>query len=204
MSSRFASTLAAHAGFSATSILRSAFGPSEPPPSPSPSSTISDDLGRRRRRRRHRPPPHRCLGDDDDAARVRAALPWLDHLHVLVADLYASGGGEGTDYRRRPRVGRRSTSTTDDDVAAVRLARDVSFEDPIVRHAGASEVERAFRGRLRARPWGGDVKTVLEFVEVEASDEGICGGGGGGRAHRHPLLDISPSPPKVVVTYRLS
>ena len=215
MSSRFASTsilrsaLAAHAGLSATSLLRSTFGPSEPPPS----LTIPDD-----RHRRHRPPPHRRLGDDDDdddAARVRAALPWLDRLHVVVADLYAKGGGEGTDYRRRPSAGRRSTTTTDDNdenddyVAAVRLAQDVSFDDPIVRHAGASEVERAFRGRLRARPWGGDVETVLEFVEVEASDDGICGGGrlgggGGGRAHRHPLLDISPSPPRVVVTYRLS
>ena len=229
------SALAAHAGLSATSLLRSTLGPpSMPPPLLSSSSSsssaaaaaemtpVSDDPPRRRRRHsRPRPDSHR-LGAEEATAGARGALPWLDRLHAVVTDLYASGGGGGagewTDDRGRAGGGRPASSgglrreydDDDVDVATVRLGRDVSFEDPIVRHMGDAEVGRAFRGRLRARPWR-DVETVLECVGVEASDDGICGGAamrGGGRdaRHRHPLLGIiSPEdPPRVVVTYRLS
>jgi hypothetical protein len=183
---------------------------------------VSDDPPRRRRRHsRPRPDSHR-LGAEEATAGARGALPWLDRLHAVVTDLYASGGGGGagewTDDRGRAGGGRPASSgglrreydDDDVDVATVRLGRDVSFEDPIVRHMGDAEVGRAFRGRLRARPWR-DVETVLECVGVEASDDGICGGAamrGGGRdaRHRHPLLGIISleDPPRVVVTYRLS
>ena len=212
------SALAAHAGLSATSLLRSALGPPSMPPSSSSSSSSSsvaaaaatpdgDDPPRRRRRHsRPRPDPHRPGAGGESTAGARAALPWLDRLHAVVADLYASGGGGGgTDDRGRAGGGRTATEggllrsgDADADVATVRLGRDVSFEDPIVRHAGDAEVGRAFRCRLRSRPFR-DVETVLECVGVEASDDGICGGGG-----VRDVGIISPDPPRVVVTYRLS
>ena len=65
---------------------------------------------------------------------------------------------------------------------------------------------RTFRGRLSTRLWR-NVKTVLECVGVEASDDGICGSGARRDAqHHHPYLGIIllEDPPRVVVTYRLS
>lgn len=57
----------------------------------------------------------------------------------------------------------------------VQTGNVVSFENPIVSYAGVGEMERAFRGRLLSHPQN-DVKTVLECINVEASEDSICGG----------------------------
>jgi len=89
----------------------------------------------------------------------------------------------------------------------VKLAKDISLENPIVSYSGISEVDRAFKGRLFLHPQS-DIKTVLECITVEASEDSICGGQ---EEHTQHFLGIPPSisshsssPPKVKVTYRLS
>jgi len=141
------------------------------------------------------------------------ALPWLDQLHSVIANMYIIGGIK--------KCGCSSDSSFQqhqhNNVTMVQIGENVSFENPIVSYAGVGEVERAFRGRFHLHPQN-DVKTVLECVDVEASDDSIiCGSAGAGadqsqtqtQHHLHPLnpqFGISPSssPPSLKVTYRLS
>lgn len=95
----------------------------------------------------------------------------------------------------------------------VQIGKDVSFENPVVSYAGVGEIDRAFRGRSFLHPQN-DFKTVLECINVEASEDSICGGGDAidQQQHRHPqhsLVGIpstinASAPPKVKVTYKLS
>lgn len=234
MSSRFASAsvrsaLAVHASLSATSVLSSTFGERDEGTIPMVASGLAaggrecrnnrprGDLPNSRRHRRwsyYESNRRWVIDDETTTIDIRAALPWLDRLHAVVVELYAGGGGGGEDDDEEEPVHDHVREHHDVSSTVVRLGRDVSFEDPIVRHSGAMEIERAFRGGViaidrRRRPWWGKkgddevVETVLECLGVEASDDGICGGGEGGR--RHPLVGmISLTPPRVVVTYRLS
>lgn len=207
-SSVFRSALAAHAGLTATSLLRAvAFSNNDEQLLQSLSPSV---------------------GTDDTAL---DALPWLHQLHNVVVDLYSSGEGMTTtrrtaiDYRQY--YGERALpptlSSRRDDVSNVQLSNNTIFEDPFVCHASAKETERSFRIRIRARPWV-NVETILDCIGVEATEDSICGGGRGisnnddthppsaiipndaTRQKYHPLLVgiIPPTAPKVVVTYKLS
>jgi len=185
-SSVFRSALAAHAGLTATSLLRAvAFSNNDEQLLQSQSPSV---------------------GTDDTAL---DALPWLHQLHNVVVDLYSSG--EGMTTTRRPAIDYRQyyeeralppLSSRRDDVSNVQLSNNTIFEDPFVCHVSATEIERLFRIRIRARPWV-NVETVLDCICVEATEDSICGGGGG--ISNNDLVGIiPPTAPKVVVTYRLS
>lgn len=214
MAGRFSSSnilrpaLAAHAGLSATSLLCSAFGPSqfESPTTMTSTTSVSS--------RRQRPSPSSCHHRTSEVCAT--ALPWLDQLHAMIAGMYVTGGLGNSLCRARHH-----------DVTVVRLGEEASFENPVVSYAGAGEIERSFRARLLLH-FQNEVETVLECVNVEASQDSISGGGGGtASAGQHPReqekndyastslsfpaspipssnRSISSSPPKVEVTYRLS
>ncbi|KAL7442905.1 hypothetical protein ACHAXH_009019 [Discostella pseudostelligera] len=203
----FRSALAAHASLSAASLISSAVGPSHLAQLPDSSSQP---------RQRHPPPSSSSTSNSNghprDIASMCSALPWLDQLNSVIANMYISGGIK--------KCGCSSGSLQQhqyqhNNVTMVQIGEDVSFENPIVSYAGAGEVERAFRGRFHLHPQN-DVKTVLECVDVEASDDSIvcgstCAGADQSQSQQHlhpptPLFGISPSPspPTVKVTYRLS
>lgn len=126
------------------------------------------------------------------------ALPWLDDLNSVIAEMYISGGTKKKyGCSSRPQL----------DGTMVQIGEHVSFENPIVAYNGAGEVERAFRGRFRSHPQN-DVKTVLECIDVEASDDSISCGSADNSQNQHPsnppLFGISSPPPQMKVTYRLS
>ena len=153
-----------------------------------------------------------CHPPTGHAVSMCAALPWLDQLNSVIANLYISGGikkcgcSSGTNLQHQQQHS--------NVVTMVQIGDDVSFENPIVSYAGCREVENAFRCRFHLHPQN-DVKTVLECVGIEASTDSICGGSSAGGAgvdqapsQQHlpnPLIGIrSSSPPTVKVTYSLS
>ena len=163
----FRSALAAHASLSLASLLSSAFGPSQltqkstdsPPPQRHPPSSASISNYHR-----------------GDIARMCTALPWLDDLNSVIAEMYISGGTKKKyGCSSRPQL----------DGTMVQIGEHVSFENPIIAYQGAGEVERAFRGRFRSHPQN-DVKTVLECIDVEASDDSISCGSADNSQNQHP------------------
>ncbi|KAL7546072.1 hypothetical protein ACHAWF_009406 [Thalassiosira exigua] len=204
------SALAAHAGLSATSLLRSAVGPSQLPEASSASASVSGGSTRHLQQHHHHPSPTSASSLRFDPDRDAVALPWLNQLQVLIAELYVDGGAD-------PRAA--GVGVDGGAAAVVRLGDDVALENPLVSHAGADAVGRAFRGRARVRPQE-EVETVLERVEVTASDDSICGGGADGRRGKRPdgMLELvgvpetfplhlawrAEAPPQVEVTYRLT
>lgn len=131
---------------------------------------------------------------------IMGALPWLDQLHKMIANMYTGGG---TKFR-----------AMQSDVM-VQMHNDVSLENPLVSYTGVSEMERAFRARLLLHPQNG-VQTLLECVHVEASDDSICNGATSSTERQRQLQQLgllSPSlkalpspiisPPTLKVSYRL-
>ena len=197
----FRSALAAHASLSAASLISSAIGPSHLAQLPDSSqATLPSNSNCH---------PH-TSNIARDVASMCTALPWLDQLNSVIASLYISGGikkcgctsGSGVHQHQQHK----------NVVTTVQIGEDVSFENPIVSYEGCGEVERAFRGRFHLHPQN-DVKTVLECVDIEASEDSISGGAALDQSQTqhsqhllNPLFGIipSPSPPTVKVTYRLS
>lgn len=133
-------------------------------------------------------------------ATVSAALPWLDQLHNIIASMYVNGGLHNRCAGLHRNI-------------MVQVGDEICFENPIVSYAGVGEVERSFQGRQlsQALMQQTDVKTVLECIDVKASDDSICGGEIAQQLDGilplplpNPSKTISSSPPKVEVTYRLS
>jgi hypothetical protein len=138
------------------------------------------------------------------------ALPWLDQLNSVIASLYISGGINKCGCTSASGNGVHQHHQHKNVVTTVQIGEGVSFENPIVSYEGYGEVERAFRGRFHLHPQN-DVKTVLECVDIQASDDSISGGAALDQSQHsqhllNPLFGIipSPSPPTVKVTYRLS
>jgi len=174
------SATAAHISLTVTSLAYSAFGPSS---LQSTGNYESKDSS-------HHNKDQEIMG----------ALPWLDQLHKIIANMYTGGG---TKFR-----------AMQSDVM-VQMHNDVSLENPLVSYTGVSEIERAFRARLFLHPQN-DVQTLLECVHVEASDDSICNGSTSATERQRqlqqlgllsPSLKALPSPiisqPTLKVTYRL-
>ena len=196
MAARFATStairgaLAAHASISATSVLCSVLGrPSQLSVDPENSLQQKHDTSRNN------------ISTDTDV------LPWLEQLHNLVASIYVNGGVNHQCFTATSSL-QNNNNNQNNNVTMVKIAKNISLENPIVSYSGISEVDRAFKGRLFLHPQS-DIKTILECIQVEASEDSICGGQ---EEHTQPFLGITPSissppsssPPKVKVTYRLS
>ena len=190
MAARFSSTailrsaLATHVSLSASSLLCSAFGPSQLP-------SLSEDSSEEHQTSSQ-------YNQQEHLAKTCAALPWLDQLHNTIASMYVTGGINEcccTPYS--------SSNNIEKDIM-VQVASKVAFENPLLAYTGLRELERAFKGRMYLHPQN-DVKTLLECVNVQASEDSICGGEHQQHIQQHALNSIpSAITPKVEVTYRLS
>lgn len=191
MAARFSSTailrsaLATHVSLSASSLLCSAFGPSQLP-------SLSEDSSEEHQTSSQ-------YNQQEHLAKTCAALPWLDQLHNTIASMYVTGGINEcccTPYS--------SSNNIEKDIM-VQVASKVAFENPLLAYTGLRELERAFKGRMYLHPQN-DVKTLLECVNVQASEDSICGGEHQQYIQQHALNSIPSAitPPKVEVTYRLS
>jgi len=174
------STAAAHISLTVTSLAYSAFGPS------SLQSTSNYE--------------NKDSSTHHTDREIMGALPWLDQLHKIIANMYTGGG---TNFR-----------AVQSNIM-VQMHNDVSLENPLVSYTGVSEIERAFRARLFLHPQN-DVQTLLECVHVEASDDSISNGSTSATERQRQLQQLgllSPSlkgistpiisPPTLKVTYRL-
>mmetsp|Transcript_22809 Transcript_22809/g.34563 ORF Transcript_22809/g.34563 Transcript_22809/m.34563 type:complete len:329 (-) Transcript_22809:2000-2986(-) len=174
------STAAAHISLTVTSLAYSAFGPS------SLQSTSNYE--------------NKDSSTHHKDQEIMGALPWLDQLHKIIANMYTGGG---TKFR-----------AVQSNIM-VQMHNDVSLENPLVSYTGVSEIERAFRARLFLHPQN-DVQTLLECVHVEASDDSISNGATSATERQRQLQQLgllSPSlkgistpiisPPTLKVTYRL-
>ena len=177
------STAAAHISLTVTSLAYSAFGP----------SLLKNDIKNHNDKHdqdiistHHKS----CCLDQE----IMGALPWLDQLHKIIANMYCTGSG--TKFRAMQ------------DNVMVQMHSDASLENPILVYSGVAEIERAFRARLFLYPQN-DVQTLLECVHVEASDDSISNGGTttSQRLLSPTTLKSYPSPiispPTIKVTYRL-
>ena len=178
------SVAAAHISFTATSLAYSAVGPSS-----FQSNTSNYYEGKDSS-------THHYHTDEE----MMRALPWLDQLHKIVANMYSSGE---TKFR-----------AVQSNVM-IEMSNDLKLENPLVSYDGVSEIERAFRARMFLHPQN-DVQTLLECVHIEASDDSISNGATSTSERRRQmqqlgllspsLRGISPpilSPPNLKVTYRL-
>ncbi len=179
------STAAAHISLTVTSLAYSAFGP----------SLLKNDIKNHNDKHDQDISTHHksCCLDQE----IMGALPWLDQLHKIIANMYCTGSG--TKFRAMQ------------DNVMVQMHSDASLENPLLVYSGVAEIERAFRARLFLYPQN-DVQTLLECVHVEASDDSISNGGK--TSHKKGGLLSSPttlksypspiiSPPTIKVTYRL-
>ena len=174
------STVAAHISLTVTSLAYSVFGPS---------SLQNANYNENKDSSTH----HK----DQE---IMGALPWLDQLHKIIANMYTGGG---TRFRAAQSN------------IMVQMHNDVSLENPLVSYTGASAIERAFRARMFLHPQN-DVQTLLECVHIEASDDSISNGSTSATDRQKQLQQLgllSPSlkgiptpiisPPRLKVTYRL-
>lgn len=180
------STAAAHISLTVTSLAYSAFGP----------SLLQNDKNHNDKNDQDITSTHHksCSLDQE----IMGALPWLDQLHKIIANMYCTGSG--TKFRAMQ------------DNVMVQMHSDASLENPLLVYSGVAEIERAFRARLFLYPQD-DVQTLLECVHVEASDDSISNGGTTTNFRKSGLLSSpttlksypSPiiSPPTIKVTYRL-
>ncbi len=168
------SAVAAHISLTVTSVAYSAFGPSSLQSSSNDSSTKNQE--------------------------IMGALPWLDQLHKIIANMYTGGG---TRFR-----------AVQSNIM-VQMHNDVSLENALVSYTGVSEIERCLKLREHLHPQN-DVETLLECVHVEASDDSISNGATSATERQRQLQQLgllSPSlrgistpiisPPSLKVTYRL-
>lgn len=179
------STAAAHISLTVTSLAYSAFGP----------SLLKNDIKNHNDKHDQDISTHHkssCLDQE-----IMGALPWLDQLHKIIANMYCTGSG--TKFRAMQ------------ENVMVQMHSDASLENPLLVYSGVVEIERAFRARLFLYPQN-DVQTLLECVHVEASDDSISNGGTTTNFRKSGLLSSttlksypSPiiSPPTIKVTYRL-
>lgn len=139
-----------------------------------------------------------------DTADASSALPWIDQLHSMVAAMYACGTTKMCRMHDR---------------TMVQVSPNATLENPLLGVTGADSIEGIFASRMLFRP-SNDVKTELECIRVESSDDSICGGGSGlfgglGQDQENETSSKLPwaltnpfhaprSPPTVEVTYRLS
>ena len=144
---------------------------------------------------------HDMVPTNFDTTDVSPALPWIDQLHSMVAAMYACGTTKMCRMHDR---------------TMVQVSPKATYENPLLGVAGADRVEKVFAGRLLLHP----VKTELECIRVEASDDSICGGGSGlfgglGQDQENEAgsklpwaltnpFHVQRLPPTVEVTYRLS
>ena len=139
---------------------------------------------------------HETVPPKLDTSGVSSALPWIDQLHSIVAAMYACGTTKM--FRMHDRT-------------MVQVSPNATLENPLLGVKGAESVEGIFTSRLLLRP-SADVKTELECICVDASDDSICGGGSGlfgglGKDEESSEALTNPfhaQPPTVEVTYRLS
>lgn len=170
------SAAAAHISLTVTSVAYSAFGPSSLQSSSNDSSTHYDNQ------------------------EIMGALPWLDQLHKIIANMYTGGG---TRFR-----------AVQSNIM-VQLHNDVSLQNPLASYMGVSDIERCLKLKERLNPQN-DVQTLLECVHVEASDDSISNGATSVTERQRQLQQLgllSPSlkgfsspiisPPSLKVTYRL-
>ena len=184
------STAAAHISLTVTSLAYSAFGPSR----------LQNDIKNHNDKNDQdiTNTHHKSCSLDQE---IMGALPWLDQLHKIIANMYCTGSG--TKLRAMQ------------ENVMVQMHSDASLENPLLVYSGVAEIERAFRARLFLYPQN-DVQTLLECVHVEASDESISNGGrttsqiinkkGGLLSSPTTLISYpSPiiSPPTIKVAYRL-
>ena len=180
------STAAAHISLTVTSLAYSAFGPSL---LQNGIQNHTDKHDQDTTTTHHKS----CCLDQE----IMGALPWLDQLHKIIANMYCTGSG--TKFRAMQ------------DNVMVQMHSDASLENPLLVYSGVAEIERAFRARMFLYPQN-DVQTLLECVHVEASDDSISNGGT--TSHKKGGLLSSPttlksypspiiSPPTIKVTYRL-
>lgn len=176
------STAAAHISLTVTSLAYSAFGP----------SLLKNDIKNHNDKQHQDISHHKSCLDQE----IMGALPWLDQLHKIIANMYCTGSG--TKFRAMQ------------DNVMVQMHADASLENPILSYSGVAEIERAFRARLFLYPQN---ETLLECVHVEASDDSISNGGTTSQTYKKGGL-LSPttlksypspiiSPPTIKVTYRL-
>ena len=169
------SAAAAHISLTVTSLAYSAFAP----------SCLQNTSNE-----------HQVLSHHKDQD-IMGALPWLDQLHKVIANMYTCGETKSDAMQNN---------------TMIKMHHDVSLENPLVSYTGVSEIERAVRARL----WMNDVQTLLECVHVEASDDSISNGSTSTteeEERRQQLGLFSPSlkgvtspiisPPTLKVTYRL-
>ena len=188
MAARFAShtsvlrsALAAHASLSASSLLYSAFGNSQLPTDTIGSSQIS--LQNYNEHTSH-------------VSSISTALPWLDQLHNLIAGMYISGGVNNRCFIR-------NQQPHTNNVSMIKIGDDIQYENPICSYLGEGELERAFKGRSFLHPTN-NVKTILECINVEASQDSIVGASQLSRnQHNIGTQVISSSPPKIYITYQI-
>jgi len=189
MAARFAShtnvlrsTLAAHASLSASSLLYSAFGTSQLPTDTRESSQKSLQNNT----------------SPDNMLSISTALPWLDQLHNLIAGMYISGSVNNQCFIR-------GQQPHTNNVSMIKIADDITYENPICSYLGEGELERAFKGRSFLHPIN-NVKTILECINVEASQDSIVGASQLSRNQHNlgiPGQVISSSPPKIYITYQI-
>lgn len=174
------STAAAHISLTVTSLAYSTFGPS------SLQGASNNNENKDSYSTHHK--------------ELMGALPWLDQLHKIIANMYTGGG---TRFR-----------AVQNNIM-VQMHNDVSLENPLVSYTGVSTIERAFRARMFLHPQN-DVQTLLECVHIEASDDSISNGSTSASERQTQLQQLgllSPSlkgiptpiisPPRLKVTYRL-
>ena len=187
MAARFAShtsvlrSALAHASLSASSLLYSAFGNSQLPADTIESSQIS--LQNYNEHTSH-------------VSSISTALPWLDQLHNLIAGMYISGGVNNRCFIR-------NQQPHTNNVSMIKIGDDIQYENPLASYLGEGELERAFKGRSFLHPTN-NVKTILECINVEASQDSIVGSSQLARnQHNIGTQVISSSPPKIYITYQI-
>jgi len=190
MAARFAShttvlrsALAAHASLSASSLLYSAFCNSHLP-------TASNDMSEKSLQNYNENTSH-------DMSSISTALPWLDQLHNLIAGMYISGGVNNRCFIR-------NQQPHTNNVSMIKIGDNITYENPICSYLGEGELERAFKGRSFLHPIN-NVKTILECINVEASQDSIVGASQLSRNQHNMGIPqtISSSPPKIYITYQL-
>ena len=161
MAARFAShtnvlrsALAAHASLSASSLLYSAFGTSQLPADTRESSQKSLQNNYENT-------------SQDNMSSISTALPWLDQLHNLIACMYISGSVNNRCFIR-------NQQPHTNNVSMIKIGDDITYENPITSYLGEGELERAFKGRSFLHPTN-NVKTILECINVQASQDSIVG-----------------------------
>ena len=177
----FRSAVATHVSLTATSLLCCVLG--------------SSDLPSHHTHKIHESSPASTPTTSNNVTCASSALLWLEQLHTIITCMYV-GGGTCREHNYRDNV-------------MVEINQDASFENPWTSYEGLGEIERVFRARTALHPLANERRTMLECINVKASEDSMIASGEGTVIHQH-IGDNevsnrgSCSPPTVEVSYRLT